>query len=102
MSLVHDNQKITRDKNMLSAHVIIYTASYCPYCVRAKNLLESKNIHFKEIDVTDVVQRGEMIQRAGGRKTVPQIFIGETHVGGFDDLYTLDQKGDLDKMIKSY
>jgi len=69
--------------------VTIYTTSTCPYCDRAKQLLNQKNIPFKEIDVTDSSDREAMMERANGRKTVPQIFIGEHHVGGFDDLNAL-------------
>ncbi len=83
------------------ADVIMYTTQTCPYCVRAKRLLQQKNITtITEIDVSNSEElRHQMIAKAGGRKTVPQIFIGETHVGGFDDLATLDRKGVLDALL---
>lgn len=81
--------------------IIIYTKDYCPYCVRAKNLLDSKCLEYKEIDITtnESLQQ-EMLSRSHGRKTVPQIFIGDHHVGGCDDLYALESAGELDKLLK--
>ncbi len=80
--------------------VEIYTKMFCPYCVRAKRLLADKGVGFEEIDITmGGPQRAEMIQRANGRTTVPQIFIGDTHVGGSDDLVALERKGQLDPML---
>lgn len=80
--------------------VEIYTTKYCPYCLSAKALLNRKGIPFTEIDVSgDVDLRTKMVQRARGRMTVPQIFIGEQHVGGYDDLYALDQAHQLDAML---
>jgi glutaredoxin 3 len=87
------------DVAMTQPKVVVYTASYCPYCVNAKRLLEQKNVTFQEIDVTDPTTRGDMITRAGGRKTVPQIFIGDTHVGGFNDLSALERAGKLDILL---
>lgn len=80
--------------------VVIYTASYCPYCDRAKNLFKQQGVSYKEIDVTDPTTRHEMIERAGGRKTVPQIFIGTTHIGGWDDLCALKTAGKLDDLLQ--
>lgn len=80
-------------------NVTIYTTNYCPYCVRAKDLLKRKAIAFTEINVEDDAARDAMIAASGGRRTVPQIFIGETHVGGCDDLYALDKAGTLDGML---
>jgi glutaredoxin 3 len=78
----------------------IYTTPYCPYCLDAKDLLRSKKVAFTEIDVSrDREQRAKMTARAKGRTTVPQIFIGETHVGGCDDLYALDDAGRLDPLL---
>ena len=80
--------------------VIIYTKSYCPYCVKAKQLLKNKNIDIIEIDITNnqsVID--EMLSKSSGRKTVPQIFINDFHVGGCDDLYELNDKGELDKIL---
>jgi glutaredoxin 3 len=81
--------------------ITIYTTSYCPYCVRAKDLLKRKGAAFNEINAEDDAVRDAMILKAGGRRTVPQIFIGETHVGGCDDLYALDKAGKLDAMLAS-
>jgi glutaredoxin 3 len=80
--------------------IVIYTASYCPHCVRAKDLLKRKGYDFEEIDVTDPNTRSDMIEKSNGRKTVPQIFIGETHIGGCDDLYALDSAGKLNEMVE--
>ena len=78
----------------------IYTTRYCPYCVAAKRLLSHKGVTFTEIDVSgDQVARSKMVVRANGRMTVPQIFIGATHVGGYDDLYALDRAGKLDPLL---
>jgi glutaredoxin 3 len=80
--------------------VEMYTTKYCPYCLSAKALLTRKGIPFTEIDVSgDADLREKMIQRAKGRMTVPQIFIGEQHVGGYDELYALDQAQQLDAML---
>jgi len=80
--------------------VEIYTKSFCPYCWRAKALLDSKGVAYKEIAVDfGGAERQAMIQRSNGRTTVPQIFIGERHVGGCDDLMALDRAGKLDPMI---
>ncbi|MBB6308257.1 glutaredoxin 3 [Xanthobacter tagetidis] len=80
--------------------IVIYTKSYCPYCHAAKELLRRKGWTFTEIDVTtDAEGQQEMSRRAGGRTTVPQIFIGDTHVGGCDDLYALEEAGRLDPLM---
>ena len=80
--------------------VEIYTKMTCPYCWRAKQLLSAKNIAFKEIAVDwSGPDRHAMIQRSGGRTSVPQIFIGERHVGGCDDLLALEREGKLDALI---
>ena len=81
------------------AEVIIYSTPICPYCVRAKDLLERKGQSYKEVDVSDPTEREAMMAKAGGRRTVPQIFIGGTHVGGFDDLAALDRRGELDELL---
>ncbi|MEM6489998.1 MAG: glutaredoxin 3 [Pseudomonadota bacterium] len=84
------------------ATVEIYTTPICPYCRMAKRLLNDKGIAFTEIDVMMAPsKRAEMKQRAGGRHTVPQIFVGETHVGGCDDLYALEQAGKLDPLLNA-
>lgn len=80
--------------------VVIYTTSSCPYCLAAKRLLSQKNVSFEEISVDgDPAGRAKMSARAGGRRTVPQIFIGERHVGGCDDLYALEEVGRLDALL---
>ncbi|HRJ68612.1 MAG TPA: glutaredoxin 3 [Beijerinckiaceae bacterium] len=83
------------------ASVTIYTKPYCPYCHDAKALLTSKGVAFEEIDILKrPEERDVMIRKAGGRSTVPQIFIGATHVGGCDDIHDLDARGGLDPMLK--
>jgi glutaredoxin 3 len=78
----------------------IYTTPVCPYCSAAKDLLGQKGVTFTEINVMgDAEKRREMVARASGRMTVPQIFIGATHVGGCDDLYELEQDGKLDPLL---
>ncbi len=80
--------------------VVMYATDWCPYCARARRLLEEKGVSFEEIDVeAQPGARAEMIERSGGRSTVPQIFIGDTHVGGSDDLYVLDSSGRLDRLL---
>ena len=80
--------------------VEIYTTPICPYCHAAKRLLQKKGVAFSEFDVSrDPDLRAAMTQRANGRRTVPQIFIGPVHVGGCDDLYDLDQAGKLDPLL---
>ncbi len=80
--------------------VILYSKDPCPYCVRAKMLLQKKGWKFEEIKITDEKMMHEMIAKSGGRRTVPQIFIGDVHVGGCDDLYELERKGELDLLMK--
>ena len=80
--------------------VEIYTTFTCPYCHAAKDLLKRKGVTFSEINVTgDPVKRSTMSSRANGRTSVPQIFIGGRHVGGCDDLYALDEAGELDALL---
>ncbi len=80
--------------------VTIYTTAWCPYCSAAKSLLREKGVSFNEIDVEKTAgARGTMVQRAGGRTSVPQIFVGDRHVGGCDDLYALERAGDLDPLL---
>lgn len=81
--------------------VEIYTTPLCGYCHAAKRLLSQKGVPFSEIDVSGSPDlRAAMVQRAGGRRTVPQIFVGDTHVGGCDDLYALDGAGKLDPLLE--
>lgn len=80
--------------------VEIYTTPWCPYCIAAKRLLTAKGAAFEEIDVSgNPAKRQEMMTRARGRHTVPQIFVGGTHVGGCDDLHALDHRGGLDPLL---
>lgn len=82
------------------AQVEIYTKSTCPYCIRAKRLLDQKGVDYREISVDlGGAERGEMIGRANGRTTVPQIFIDGAHIGGCDDLMMLDSQGKLDALV---
>jgi glutaredoxin 3 len=86
---------------MSAPKVVMYATSWCPYCARARQLLERKGVALEEIDIEAVPgRRAEMMSRSG-RRTVPQIFIGETHVGGCDDLYDLDARGGLDKLLQT-
>ncbi len=81
----------------------IYTTSWCPYCRRAKELLTKKGLGFEEFDVETVPgARAKMVERAKGRTSVPQIFFGDHHVGGSDDLYELDRAGTLDALIAEH
>lgn len=80
--------------------VTIYTTRFCPYCSEAKALLRRKEVAFEEIDVSgDRAGRAVMVQRSAGRTSVPQIFVGDRHVGGCDDLYALDAEGKLDSLL---
>ncbi|MGE3247291.1 MAG: glutaredoxin 3 [Beijerinckiaceae bacterium] len=82
------------------AHVTIYTKMYCGFCDAARSLLQKKQVAFEEIPVDgDREKQAFMAQRANGRRTVPQIFIGDTHVGGCDDLYELEHEGKLDDLL---
>lgn len=80
--------------------VTVYTKGWCPYCSAAKDLLRGKSIAFDEIDITGKpAEREAMMRRSGGRSTVPQIFVGDRHVGGCDDLHALDRRGELDALL---
>ena len=86
---------------MHKAKVEIYTSANCSYCVRAKMLLQRKNVHFEEIPIDqDPKKRDEMMRRSQGKRTVPQIFINGESVGGFDDLWKLDQQRKLDALLE--
>jgi glutaredoxin 3 len=86
--------------NTTSARVLMYSKSWCPYCDRARALLKDKGVTFQEIDIeAQPEQRADMIRRSGGQYTVPQIFIGERHVGGSDELHALDAAGGLDPLL---
>ena len=80
--------------------ITIYTTAWCPYCSAAKSLLREKGVGYSEIDVERTAgARATMTQRAGGRTSVPQIFVGDTHIGGCDDLYAMDRAGKLDPLL---
>jgi glutaredoxin 3 len=86
---------------MSKASITIYTKVYCPYCVRAKALLTQKGVSFTEFRIDEQPElRPEMIEKAQGRSTVPQIFINGQHIGGCDDLYALDAQGKLDPLLQ--
>lgn len=82
------------------AKVEVYTTDYCPYCVKAKDLLKRKNVAFSEIKMTTTEQREALVLRTNGRKTVPQIFINDQLIGGCDDLYQLESEKKLDDLLK--
>lgn len=83
------------------AKIEVYSGNYCPYCVRAKNLLKEKNLDFEEYDVqSEPERREEMARRAPGVRTIPQIFINDRHVGGCDDLYALERRNELGEWLK--
>jgi glutaredoxin 3 len=84
----------------MTAPITIYLTGWCPYCQRAKHLLTTKNLAFKEIDVDAGPEIRDDMIRKSGRRTVPQIFIGEQHVGGCDDLFALDASGELDRLTQ--
>ncbi len=84
------------------SNVTIYTKPYCPYCMRAVSLLEQKGVDFTEIEAAfDPAKRAEMVRRSGGRATFPQIFVGERHIGGCDDMLALDRAGKLDPLLQA-
>jgi glutaredoxin 3 len=81
--------------------VLVYSTRICPYCIMAKRLLSNKGVRYEEVLVDlDCSRRSEMLQRSGGRRTVPQIFVGDRHVGGYDDLAALDRAGQLDPLLQ--
>lgn len=85
----------------MTPQITLYTKSYCPYCKRAKALLTAKGVSFTEFEISDSPElTEEMIKRSNGRRTVPQIFIGEQHIGGASDMFALDAKGGLDPLLK--
>lgn len=86
----------------MTAKVEIYTWSTCPFCLRAKNLLNKKGVNFTEYSIDgDEDARAKMAQRANGRRSLPQIFINDNHIGGCDDIHGLDRQGKLDEMLAS-
>ncbi|MEH2304083.1 glutaredoxin 3 [Nostoc sp.] len=86
----------------MAAKVEIYTWRTCPFCIRAKSLLKSKGVEFTEYSIDgDETARNKMAQRANGRRSLPQIFINDDHIGGCDDIHTLDSQGKLDELLTS-
>jgi len=84
------------------AHVTLYTRPFCPYCAAALDLLERKGADFTEIVAnSDPEKRQEMLQRSGGRATYPQIFVGDRHIGGYDDMAALERQGELDPLLST-
>lgn len=82
------------------AKIEVYSTTYCPYCVRAKALLDAKDLDYQEIDVTGKDEaRIALVEKSGGRKTVPQIFINDKPIGGYDDLRALEESGELDHLL---
>ena len=86
---------------MSAAHVVMYSTSYCGYCMRARSLLERKGVAINEIKVDEDMREREIMMKRSGRRTVPQIFIGDRHVGGYVDLAALDRAGELDQLLAS-
>jgi len=82
------------------ANILIYSTKNCPFCVRAKSLLEAKGVSFDEIFIDEQPEKRIEMKEKSGRQTVPQIFINDKHIGGFDDLYSLDVAGDLDPLLE--
>lgn len=85
---------------MSEPRIVMYATSWCPYCQRARHLFEDRQLKIEEIDIEANPTRREEMRARSGRNTVPQIFIGATHVGGCDDLYALDREGKLDPLLK--
>jgi glutaredoxin 3 len=84
------------------ASVEIYTTTVCPYCVKAKRLLDAKDVDYVEHNLTGKdAEREELVKKSGGMRTVPQIFINGQHIGGCDNLYELEEKGELDKLLSA-
>lgn len=84
------------------ANVEVYSGDFCPYCVRAKKLLEKKGVKYAEYNIKrELPRQVEMLERTGGARTIPQIFINDRHIGGCDDLYALESRGQLDPLLES-
>lgn len=84
---------------MTVARVVVYTKCYCVFCNRAKALLRAKNVEFREFDITHDVKLQDEVRRRSGRMTVPQIFIDEKPIGGYDELRRLEESGELDRLL---
>ncbi|MEE4203654.1 MAG: glutaredoxin 3 [Halieaceae bacterium] len=85
----------------MSKKVVVYSSDWCPFCIRAKSLLNKKGVAFEEIKVDGKRELRQEMARKAGRTSVPQIWIGETHVGGCDELHALERRGDLDALLAS-
>lgn len=85
----------------MSNHVLMYTTAVCPYCVMADRLLTAKGVPIEKVRVDQEPERRQEMMARTGRRTVPQIYIGETHVGGYDDLYALEKAGKLDSLLQN-
>ena len=84
------------------AQIDIYTREFCPYCTRALGLLKQKGVDFTQIDAgMNAEKKSEMVQRANGGRTFPQVFVGDVHVGGCDDLFAMERAGKLDELLKA-
>jgi glutaredoxin 3 len=86
-------------KQAVGKNLVLYTTAWCPYCVRAKRLFDGKGVAYTEIDVEAIDGAHAEMQQRSGRTSVPQIFIGDRHLGGFDDTKALDDKGELDPLL---
>ncbi|NND61212.1 MAG: glutaredoxin 3 [Gammaproteobacteria bacterium] len=84
-----------------TVRVVMYGTAYCPYCVRARGLLDDKGVSYEDIRLENAPELRQEMERRSGRRTVPQIFIGDTHVGGSDDLYALERNGKLDELLRT-
>ncbi|BCN94230.1 glutaredoxin 3 [Thiomicrorhabdus immobilis] len=87
------------DKSM--AEVVIYCTATCPYCLMAKRLLDSKGVEYQSIDIGNDAEKWAELEAKTGRNTVPQVFIGEHHIGGFDDLSAADKRGEIDPLLQA-
>lgn len=85
----------------MNEKITVYTTKRCPYCDAVKTLLQRKGYAYKEVDVSDPDLRAMLVKKSQGRKTVPQVFIGDLHVGGFDELQSFDKRGDLDELMST-
>jgi len=85
----------------MPAQVVIYTTRFCPYCIRAKSLLKSKNVKFEEIDVGNDKALWRKMEKLSGRNTVPQVFVNDKALGGFDDINHLERQGKLDPLLNT-
>jgi len=84
------------------SQITVYSGPSCPYCIRAKQLLQKKGVAFDDFDVkADAAKMAEMMEKSGGKRTIPQIFINGRHIGGCDDLYALDKEGKLDALLNA-